>query len=29
MYVDMLKKSMPPASGGRTYCSGKGGKPNP
>jgi ribonucleotide monophosphatase NagD (HAD superfamily) len=25
MFVEMLKKSMPPASGGRTFCCGKGG----
>jgi len=25
MFVDMLKKSMPPGSEGRTYCCGKGG----
>jgi len=25
MFVDMLKKSMPPGSSGRTYCCGKGG----
>ena len=25
MFVDMLKKSMPPGSSSRLYCSGKGG----